>query len=802
MNMRFRILSIFFLFFVISYGFTESSAHVTAKEYVNNGTIVADNNIITLTDSKGAKDSIYGAAAYTSSDTVNNKADGARLTNNGLITVNLSKYDLNSFTSPVYAYGMTSGTNSDLINNGTIELVFGGYDKDNWQQRFGYALQGGEGSKMINNGTMRLTGTGSYGTNVRGMTAPEGAANITIKNTGLLYIDVERSYMMRGMATTGKNANITNSGTLFVRSNGSVLGIDYKAFNGNSCENTGFITAMSSGELCQRMSGALAPRLPQACAINAIFRKDTGFVDNRGLLRAYIQGNSANPLAAAAAIVVDQRNVNSTGAINIQNTGLIDVSSSVRPCSENGNIKRAAEIGINYYCFSSDPQNGTRGTILKEYVKLSDFTTTLRDFAATKDFIQAYKAEIDLSGTNLILRPASNYTAETSYNVSAGTLVTEVDPIYITVTEKDSIRNTGIEMDNVTDNEVTVTGLGSMRINSALPDFVSVRSVANGSGDGTSYSVSLALNTNSGSAEKLIKASSMLPIDFVRINMDMLDRELEPKDRIDRKVYITPFTSILKRKNGTGALIYGGMLGFDWGFGDLLTAGVHGNCAQAKAEEGEFEADSKLTGLSLGVHTVFVPVETWWVRAQGSFFRNIGDASYAMKEATGNKLSGSSSNDANGLYFSIFGGKAFEIAPQNELRPELGLSYMQFFDAPSIEWTYMDCHIAGYDMEMSKYKALHGSMKLGFIHDFAENKDGGSLYAGAGLRVRLYAPEVKLTMMNDEFDDGGAENFVQGMCEVSYRHRINKLFLEAGYKGVFGADTSNHELHITGKFIL
>lgn len=60
-------------------------------------------------------------------------------------------------------------------------------------------------------------------------------------------------------------------------------------------------------------------------------------------------------------------------------------------------------------------------------LEIRNYATTLRDFGAARDLIQARWANIEFSSTNLILRPESNYSVGTSYEISADTPVNVSD---------------------------------------------------------------------------------------------------------------------------------------------------------------------------------------------------------------------------------------------------------------------------------------------------------------------------------------------------------------------------------------
>lgn len=804
----------------------------TGESAVNTKTITADGTgtpntsgiVVRPTSVGGYNVGFYGIGAVNSDATSLFSAafvDKATLTNNGTITMQsklaLEKYSDASVYGAIYGRGLIAGKDSKLENNGTISFVFN-EKPENSQQIFFHGMYAGDNSTITNNGKILITGNGSLGAQIRGIAT--SAKNLTLTNNGLISADVATSYMLRLLAGSSGagGVNINNTGTLYGKTSGSVLGLSTKLTNNtyktrtDVAKNSGYITVISNGKLAGSVNNAQLPiTIPGAFGMGVAGANADicfGTATNTGIIRAYIQGDSCSPYTGANGISVFDMmrnapvrdaagNVVAMEAVEINNnltsicnTGIIEVASSVQACEENQNTVRASEIGINAIAYTATKYGTAK-------VKILDYATTLRDFTTTKNLIQAYKADIDLSSTNLILRPERAYKAGTAYAVSGNTLVTRIKSNY--VDETGTIRVAG-DVSETDPYGVTVKGMDTISFTSALPDFISVRSVASGSGDNKSYSVSLSLNNDSGKAKELVNAAAMLPVDFVRLNMDILDREFEGTDRIiTRKVYVTPFGALLSRKDGTDSKAFGGIFGFDWGFGERLSAGVHGSYALAKPDDNSFCDKNDLSGFGAGLHAFYSPVESWWICAQGSFYRTAGDANYGMKESTGNILLSEMSNDANVLYASIFGGKSLELSSQNEIRPEVGFSYMHFLSAHDFEWSYMGYHIKGYDMEMNAYRALNGTAKVTYIHDFADEKDGGSILASAGVRARLYAPEVTLSMLGEDFDDGKSEDIVQGLVDLSYRHQIGQFFMDAGYRGVFGADSRNHQFHLSGK---
>ena len=242
---------------------------------------------------------------------------------------------------------------------------------------------------------------------------------------------------------------------------------------------------------------------------------------------------------------------------------------------------------------------------------------------------------------------------------------------------------------------------------------------------------------------------------------------------------------------------HGFIAGSDWKIGEKSFLGIHAAYALGGGDSGVYSADAKLKSFLGGVHWTIYPQENKnWVRTQATFFHNSGDTSYIMNTDT-NTLSGKSSNKSNGFYLSANYGFRNELSAQNELRTELGLSYLNMSDSPTINWSLQGENISGYDMKFDKYNSLFATAKTSLIHDFNEN---GSLLFSLGVRGRLAGKKVKMNMMNTNFGDSVKEDSVQGLVELSYRHKISKFYIDAGYQGIFGSKVKNHLLHAALKW--
>ena len=742
----------------------------------------------------------FGMAALSNSN-LNTSPDGeltknsfgnyALLTNNGIIRMNyydvISKYGT-LVTDGTYflmmGRGMTVGTYSTLINNGSIYMTFNEGDYGNSIDAYYHAMFANNYSTMINNGLISLDGAGSPGANIRGMTTTGN--HMTMQNYGKIYIDVGQGEMARALANTGPYSVLENFGDIYVRSNARVYGMSK---NRNSLLlNYGTINSILNASSVRSTSGssiaAILEAQPAAIGMAATSGSDdyeTYKVLNTGVINVSATGNYTEATTPAVGVELGNFSTNGgtyqdTGIWYIENTGVINTSSVVQPSADNNYIVRATEIGMNL-ASSGSAANAVNA-------KIGRWATTLRDFATTKDFLQItrhvndsngdYPYSLDLSSTNLILRPENDYTAGTSYLISADTLVTPVDG-------------------NSLDSLINISGIDSMVFSSEMSDFIKAN-VTNVS-DGV-YNVSLVPNNNA-NTKKLISAAAMNGVDFTRANLDQISHELERNDKLKQKWFITPYYSKFKRDEGMSGHAHGFIAGSDWQISDKSFLGIHAAYALGGADKGVYSADSKLKSFLGGLHWTIYPQENKnWIRTQATYFHNSGDTSYTMNTDT-STLNGKSSNKSNGVYLAANYGFKNELSEQNELRTELGLSYLNMSDSPTIHWNLLDSEISGYDMKFDKYNAFHATAKTSLIHNFNDN---GSLLFSLGVRGRLAGKKVKMNMMNTDYSDSVKEDSAQGLVELSYRHKINKFYIDAGYQGILGSKVKNHLFHTSLKW--
>ena len=106
-------------------------------------------------------------------------------------------------------YAMAAGNNAFLTNNGTINFFYDEQDSAATYGLFSHPMYVYENSTMINNGT--------------------------------IYIDVEKSFMSRALATTGNYGSLINNGTIFNRTNSVAYGMSAPSLG--TFTNNGVINA-------------------------------------------------------------------------------------------------------------------------------------------------------------------------------------------------------------------------------------------------------------------------------------------------------------------------------------------------------------------------------------------------------------------------------------------------------------------------------------------------------------------------------------------------------------------------------
>lgn len=748
----------------------------------NDGSIVAEEEFDYIKhelDDNNLNRSLYGMAALVQDTGTNAQtgyleaADYAYLVNNGSIVLHykdivaayadqLDTYDdATKKYDNIMGWGMLAGNYSTLINNGTIELYYDQEDSSSTYGLFSHPMYVYDNSSMINNGTVRVTGTGSTGSQVRGLTTQHSGNIIT--NNGLIYIDVDKSYMSRALATTGDGGIVTNNGTIYNSSSGPVYGMSSPSTS--PMINNGIMNLYSTGHQAEHQIGIQLQFIPGAYGFVMTNWTSDGTITNNGVVRATVTGDSTSHAETITTGMMLMNQLANSTVVTMENTGVIDLTSNIEASASNNYSPRTAEIMVN--AFSANYSN--------THAKIGNWATTLRDFSTSKDFVQARNGYVDFSTTNLILRPESGYTAGTSYLISADTLVAP------------------IAADTNSDANVVISGIDSMTYSTEMSDFISANVVDNGD---STYNVSLIPVDNESLNKKVISTTAMLPIDFTRGVMDQIDREIERRDRKANKWFISPYYSKLDRSDGIDANAHGFLAGADWKLGRKFFGGFQAAYSRGSGDGDIYSADGDVKDIAGGIHFMLYPEEGKnWIRGQVSYFHNSGDTNLTMTTDT-STLHGKASNKSNGFYISTTGGFRSKFTDKDFLRSEIGLSYLNFVDSPELNWNLLDYQFDGYKMKMDKYNALYATLKETYVHNFSE-KD--SLAFGLGVRGRLSAEKLNLNMMNFDYSGDVREDSCQGLVDLSYIHQIKDFAIDLGYQGVFGSDLKNNLFHASLK---
>jgi len=712
----------------------------------------------------------YGMASLVTDPTNASRmvpGDYVTLTNNGTINMHFKDIvennkndlkitsDMSKTYDNIMGWGMIAGNNSTLINNGKINMYFDEDSSYTQYDIFSHPMYVNDNSTMINNGTISVTGNGSNGANVRGMTSSH--SGLTITNNGLLYIDVPLSYMSRGLATTKGGGLLTNNGILYNRSGGATYAIGENG--GCTVINNGTVTAISRGLSATQQLGLLAPLTAEAYGIgeNGTIASNTYYY-NYGIINAAIESTTGTDAYSAANGMCFEGVLLTPATRYVNNTGVINVSSDVTANSSNNNQTLSAELGVN-------TMYSQRKTDRSVNVSIGKWATTLRDFATTKDLFAARNTKLDFSNAALILRPAAGYTAGTAYSVSQSALINN------------------IEFSDAT-NTLTVNNFDKIQYSTEMPEFLTVN-VSN-------EKAAIYTANNAGDDQKMVSAAVMNQIDFVRNGMNALDRVLNRNNRdlVEQQWFFVPYDGHLWRDNGMSSQAHGFIGGADWRLGAKFYGGVHAVYAKDNADGGLYNGNGYINSVMGGLHFSYYPRDNAYADGQFTYFSNNGANNYSVNY-TGTTLQGKSSNDANGVYASLKFGKKVSINKTDSLQSSFGLSTMHFQGTPDIHWNILGTAMNGYNMEMAKvYNATYASAMVKWTHCMNSRAGAGDFTIGLGVKGKLAADDLSMRMMNTNMPGRVSEDDVLGMAEVAYCWHSNKhSSFKIGYNGEFGKNS-------------
>ncbi len=327
----------------------------------------------------------------------------ATLINRGVIDIHFSKIyalykerkaqsdnpdDTNNDT--VRCYAMVAGTDSLLINEGTIN-VYMDQEIDAQVSLYGCAMWANAHSTMLNRGAIHFIGDGSWQSYIRGIGSMD--SHLQIINDGEITVDLKRAYQTRILHTAGQFGSLTNNGVIRVRTSGRIMVLGCLA--GTRMMNNGEIDVTSLATFLENKVSYHYQFDPLATAMYEHFLPNnlpTCPAVNRGTIKVHLVGTElSGPNAVAFGFYCHQVGTNGETPVHrMENEGTIEVTQE-GPVHYN-----TAEVGVNIQSVGDYPVN----------VKIGRWKTKARDFASSHDLFMNRSARFDLAGMDLQLTGA------------------------------------------------------------------------------------------------------------------------------------------------------------------------------------------------------------------------------------------------------------------------------------------------------------------------------------------------------------------------------------------------------------
>lgn len=677
-------------------------------------------------------------------------------------------------------WGMLGGCHSTLVNNGRILTECDTDNPEGTENVFTHPMYVYHRSTMVNNGEVVVRGRGSRGINPRGLTSQKN--DLTVVNNGSIVLDVESAYLSRALTVAGCGSTITNRGLVSVRSSGTVFGAGHTG--SSTLLNKGRVEATTMGVLPKEKIGVLATFAARsgAYALSAVgpdymmeqlhekFGVQNwkgGGITNAGVVKAAVRdAGSADANSVAAGILLLDSHMPYNGWYTVRNTGVIRTASDLRPCEANGHRVNRAELVVN--CVHMPEQT------FPARVRIKEWATELRDFGACADLILARSdsegsVELSFADAELILRPAEHYEAGTAYRVSAPTLAAPVDA------------------PTLEEARVQVTGMEYLRFRTELPEFLQTSVEETAPGD---YQVSLKLADNPQAQRRMLSVAALGPVDFLRQNLDELDRMLgEDETNWTGQAY----QSHHSRVDGLTGQVQGIAGCKDVGFGPLLRFGIHGVEARERSHGGLYHAQSNMRADLEGGH-----LSLWGgaLRAQFTRFHLKGRTDFALHTPTGICLEGRSDGNQNGGCACAHLRRQLRLGKNHKAYAEAGISCLRFHRGSCVDWSFKEEPLPGYRMETTPMSSLRGSVRLGWQSLFGGGRNGrvslslegsGALFdSGSGLR-----------MLNESLGERVREDPIQLSVSASLRRRIGGWMLNVNLQGGLGKNSRQNRFSFT-----
>ena len=670
----------------------------------------------------------------------------------------------------IMLWGMLGGSQSYLVNNGKIFMDCDTDDPEGTESVFTHPMYVYHRSTMINNGEVTVCGKGNRGINPRGLTSQKN--DLTVINNGSIVIDVEKAYITRLLTVAGFGSTIINRGLVSGKSEGTVFGA---AHTGSSTLiNEGTVDVVTMGVVPSERIGVLSTFASRTgafglSATGADYLLETLHekfgvqnwkgegVFNAGVVKASVRDTgTANPESAAAGILLLDSHAPYQGWYTVRNTGIIRAASDIQPCAENNYRVKRAEMILN--CIHMPEKT------FPVRLRVREWATELRNFGACGDLFQA-KSDSDepitvsFDDAELILRPPEKYAEGTAFEVSAETLVSPMDAPTL---EEDGVQ---------------VMGMEYLRFRTEMPDFIvpSAEETARGA-----YRVSLKLADNPQAQRQMLSSAVMAPVDFMRANLEELDRHLGESETLDWSG--AAYQSRHSREDGLSGQIQGCIGGKDVALGDLLRVGAHGGFARDRASGGIYHGQSAMNASMKGAH---VSLLGGALRAQATAFTTSGGADFALHTDTGICLDGKSDANLNGVYASAHFRKQLNLGAARKLYAETGVSCLKFHQGVGVDWSFKNEALPGYRMDSDALKSVRGAFRFGWERLFRGGRDGQASFSLES-NVVLSGNAAGLRMLNAAFKETIQEDPIQVSLNASIERRIAGWKLSAGLHGGLG----------------
>lgn len=327
-------------------------------------------------------------------------ASHATLINRGVIDIHFSKIyalykerktqsenpdDTNNDT--VRCYAMVAGTDSLLINEGTIN-VYMDQEIDAQVSLYGCAMWANARSMMLNRGSIHFIGDGSWQSYIRGVGSMD--SHLQIINDGEITVDLKRAYQTRILHTAGQFGSLTNNGVIRVRTSGRIMVLGCLA--GTRMMNNGEIYITSLATFLENKVSYHYQFDPLATAMYEHFLPNnlpTCPAVNRGTIKVHLVGTElSGPNPVAFGFYCHQVGTNGETPVHrMENEGIIEVT-------QEGPVHYdTAEVGVNIQSVGDYPVT----------VKIGRWKTKVRDFSSTHDLFMSRSAKFDLTGMDLQL---------------------------------------------------------------------------------------------------------------------------------------------------------------------------------------------------------------------------------------------------------------------------------------------------------------------------------------------------------------------------------------------------------------